>query len=452
MQLRRSRQGEYSHASILAVAFPIMLSGATTPLVGFVDTMVIGRLGQAHLIGAVAVSANVFSLVYWLFGFLRMGTTGLTAQAVGAGDAREVASNLYRPALIALCAGLGLILLQWPIAAIAFWCVGASAEVEVHAREYYAIRIWAAPVALINYVLVGWMIGRARAMHAFLLQLLLNLTNLALSVVFVVGLGAAVAGVAWAAVIAECIAATVGLYLAHRHLGQKAQLTNWARVADGAKLRALFNVNADILVRTLCLLLVFFFFTAQGARSGDVVLAANAILHSMALITVYLLDGYATAAETFVGQSVGARDWHRYRSALCRTSLWAGMTALVMSLALWVSGPAIIAVMTTSEEVRKSAESYLIWPALTPIVGVWCFQLDGVFVGATRSADMRNMMLLSAATFFAVWALLHSAYGNHGLWMAVMTFYAVRAFALAARLPALERAIFANSRDPLRQR
>jgi len=430
--------------AVLAIAVPITLSNATTPLVGFVDTAVIGQLGQAHMIGAVAVAANVFSLVYWAFGFLRMGTTGLTAQAVGARDAGEIAANLYRPLIIGAAAGLVLIVVQVPIALAAFSFVGASAAVEAEAYTYFTIRIWAAPAALMNYALLGWFIGRGRAGLAFAIQLILNGINLALSVLLVLGFGLAVAGVAWAVVIAEVAALVIGLVLARRALAAVGTNVSIKKVLDLDRLRRLLAVNADIMIRTLCLLIMFFFFTAQGARAGDETLAANALLQAMTTVTVYFLDGFAYSVETLVGQAVGARARARFDEAVRLSTLWAVVVSLVLSVALCVAGPMLIASLTTSQPVRDVAASYLVWAALTPILGVWCFQLDGIFIGATRTRDMRNMMILSLAAFLAAWVLLAPAYGNHGLWAALRFAYLVRAVTLAARYPALTRATFAK--------
>lgn len=433
-----------TNRAVLAIAIPITLSNVTTPLIGFVDTLVIGQLGQAHLIGAVAVAANVFSLLYWAFGFLRMGTTGLTAQAVGARDADEVAANLYRPLLIAAAAGGGLIVLQWPLSSAAFWLVGASPEVEAEARTYFAIRIWAAPAALMNYALLGWLIGQGRAGLAFAIQILLNGLNLMLSVAFVMGFGMAVAGVAYAVIIAEVAALAAGLWVARGMIARSGAQPNRARILDLARLQRLLSVNGDIMVRTLCLLAMFFFFTAQGARTGDEVLAANAILQALTAVTVYFLDGFAFAAETLVGQAVGARRRDRFKEAVRSSTIWAVAVSAVLSLVLIIAGPSLIAAMTTSEPVRATAAQYLPWAALTPILGVWCFQLDGIFIGATRTRDMRNMMIVSALSFLAAWSVLQPVYGNHGLWAALMVAYIVRAISLYACYPALKREAFAS--------
>lgn len=435
---------DVTSAKILAIAVPITLSNATTPLIGFVDTAVIGQIGEAHLIGAVAVASNVFSFVFWAFGFLRMGTTGLTAQAVGSANSAEIAANLFRPLLIGIAAGVILIAVQVPLAAGAFALVGASEAVTTAASAYFQIRIWAAPIALMNYALLGWFIGQAKADVAFILQLVLNLINIALSALFVLMFEWGVVGVAAATVIAEGAALVVGLILAARRMAHIAPDWRTAHILDPSRFAEVVSVNADIMIRTLCLLTIFFIMTASAARADDVTLAANALLLAITAITVYFIDGFAYAAETLVGQAIGAHSRKRFVRAAKLSTLWAGAISVVLSLILWVSGPAIIAAMTPDVVTREVAERYLPWAALTPVIGVWCFQLDGIFIGATQTAAMRNMMILSLGVFLALWWVLSGAYGNHGLWAALMASYVVRALSLSACLPALMRRRFAS--------
>ena len=433
------------HREVVAIALPIMLSNATVPLIGFADTVVVGQLGQAHLIGAVAIGATIFNFLYWGFGFLRMGTTGLTAQALGAQDGPEVAANLHRALLIALAAGLAMIAAQSLIAWAAFQIMGASEAVEHAARTYFEIRIWAAPAGLINFALLGWFIGLGRAGLAFAIQIFLNIVNVFLAVLFVIGLELDIPGVGAAALLAEWSAAILGLMLARADLVRRGASAPLNRVLDVARMKRTFQVNTDIMIRTLCALAAFVFFMAQGARAGDVTLAANAVLNSITMVAIYLLDGFAFAAESLVGRSIGARTQSRFREAVLVSTVWAGGTGVLLTLGIWFTGPLIVEFMTTSADVRSAAREYLIWAALMPIVGVWCFQLDGIFIGATRTADMRNMMILSVLIFFAVWSVLQPLYGNHGLWASMLVFNVVRALTLLARFPALERASFQRS-------
>ncbi|MGD9827318.1 MAG: MATE family efflux transporter [Hyphomicrobiaceae bacterium] len=434
-----------THRHVLAIAIPIILSNTTTPLIGFVDTVVIGRLGNAALMGGVAIGAVIFNIVYWGFGFLRMGTTGLTAQAVGRGDASETAAMLFRGLAIAATAGLLLVVLQTPIAAVTFAVLDGSAAVESTARHYYDIRIWSSPAGIANYALLGWFIGLGRAGRAFLIQLFLNGLNILLAIVFVIGLGWGVTGVAVAVLIAELSALALGLVLAIAELRRRGARWSLPAIFEPNELKRVLSVNSDIFVRSLAVQFVLIFFTAQGARSGDLTLAANAVLHNLLMLSVYLLDGFAFAAEALVGQSIGARDYDRFRRAAIVSTLWAAGISVLLGLVLIAAGPAIIDFMTTSPEVREAARRYLPWAALGPVLGVWCFQLDGIFIGATRTRDMRNMMLLSVAIYVVIVLMLMPIIGNHGLWLALMLFYLVRTVTLWRRLPGLIKAAFGDA-------
>jgi len=420
----------------------MIFSNVTTPLIGAVDTAVIGQLGAAHLIGAVAIGATIFTFFYWAFGFLRMGTTGLTAQASGAERNREVLATLYRALLVAGTAGVAIIVLQWPISEATFALMGASPDVDEAARTYFTIRIWSAPAALANYALVGWFIGLGRAGMAFRLQLLLNLTNIGLDALFVLAFGWGVAGVAAGTLIAETGAAIVGLAVALRASGGL-RIRLW-RVFNAGKLRRMVAVNGDIMIRTLSLLFAFSFFTAQGARAGDLVLAANAILMHFLSVSAYFLDGVAYATEALTGKAIGARNPLRFRDAVRLSSIWAAGLSVAVGAVFWLTGGSVIDAMTVNDAVRALARDYLVWAALAPVIGVACFQLDGIFIGATRTRDMRNMMLLSLAIYLLVWAALTPPLGNHGLWAALMILFVTRALTLSFRFPALKRDAFKN--------
>lgn len=431
-----------THGAVLAVSIPIILSNITTPLVGAVDTAVVGQLGDAAKLGGVAIGAQVFQLLFWTFGFLRLGTSGLTAQAKGAGDDSELAATLQRALLAAIALGVAVLVLQIPIGGLGLWLMGGSAKVQNAARLYFAWRIWAAPFVFVNYALLGWFIGLAEAGRAFALQLLLNLVNIGVSILLVLVLHWGVAGAGAAALSAEVVASVGGVALALRELAMRGGRANLAKVLAAAPLRRLFAINTDIMVRTICLLLAFATLTALGARNGDAALAANGILLDLFGIAANFLDGFANAAETFVGQAIGARQRDRLADAIRLTSAWAVALSFLASFALWQFGGAAIDVMTTSPEVRAAARIYLGWCAMTPIAGVAAFQLDGIFIGATRGTDMRNMMLFSLALFVLAAALLVPPYGNHGLWMALVVFFVVRGFTLGSRLPALVRDAF----------
>jgi len=425
---------------VLAIAIPMILSNATEPLVGIANTAIVGQLSDAALLGGVALGSTIFALLFWAFGFLRMSTTGLTAQAAGAGDAAGIAANLYRPLILAAALGSPLYLLHVPTLLFAINLTGGSPEVQTATAAYLGVRILSAPATLANYALIGWLIGLARAKLALLLQLFLNALNIALAIVFVLIAGKGVEGAALAAVCAEYADVAAGLVLATRLLrGTRGMRIH---IFERQAFRRLIAVNADIMIRTVCLMFAFTFFASQGARLGDIALAANSVLRNIAELSAYLLDGFAFAAEVLVGQAVGAQSLRRFRQAVFLSSAWAIGFAVLLAASFWAGGLLLIRFMTTAPSVRDAAYTFLPWAVLTPVAGVACFQLDGIFIGATRTADMRNMMIVSLAVFLAAWAVLTPAFGNHGLWASFMVFYAARALTLGARYPALERASF----------
>jgi len=425
---------------VLSIAVPVMLSNVSTPLIGVVDTSVVGQIPDPAYIGAVAVGALVFTFVFWAFGFLRMGTTGLTAQALGADDVDEVAANLGRAMLVALGVGLLLILLQWPIRETAFVLLDGSAEVERLAREYFDIRIWAAPATLANYALLGWFIGLGRTDIGLVLQLVLNVTNIALDALFVLGFGWDVRGVALGTLGAECLAAALGLLLGWRHLRSLGATVDVAALLVPERLRRTIAVNGDIMLRSLALITVFVWFMAQGARQGDVVLAANAVLMHFVSVSAYFLDGLAFAAEALVGRAIGARHRAGLVGAVWITTAWAAGAAAVLAGLLFVAGDALVDVMTVDAAARSAAREYLPWAVAAPLLGVWAFQLDGIFIGATRTAEMRNAAALMLAVYLLAWWMLLPL-GNHGLWAALYVHYVARIGTLLVYYPAVLRSV-----------
>ena len=441
--------GRVTHKGVLAIAVPIMLSNVSTPLIGVVDTAVVGQLASPHYIGAVAVGGLIFSFLFWSFGVLRRGTTVLTAQALGAGDAAEIRATLGRALLIAVVAGALLILAQQIIAAAAFGLVQGSSAVETEAKIYYAIRIWSAPAALVNYALLGWFIGLGRAPTALVLQLVLNVTNIALDAFFVLGLDMTADGVALGTVIAELFAAGVGLWLMARELRRIGGQWSLSKITRLDQLRRTLSVNLDIMIRTLCLIFAFSVFTAQGAAQGDVLLAANEVLLHLFALVAYALDGFAFAAETLVGQAVGAQRRDAFDQATRKTTQWAVGTGLAIGVVILTLGGYFIDLMSVSPPVRETARIYLFWAALASVTVAGATQLDGIFIGATRTADMRNMMIVSLAAYLAAWWVLAPVYANHGLWAALIVFVAMRATTLGLRFGALRRDAFAPA-GPLR--
>jgi len=435
-------QARVTHRSVLTVAVPIMLSNVSEPLIGVVNTAVIGQLKEPYYIGAIAVGALIFSFIFWGFGFLRMSTGGLSAQALGAGDRTELVAVLIRALMIGLAAGIGLVVLSPFIRDAAFDLVGGSPEIRAHGETYFNYRIFAAPAALSNYCVMGWFIGQSRAKLAFVVQLFLNLTNMALSAFLVLGLGMTSDGVGLAALIAEWSAVTLALVLAAMILRGMGAHISWPRILDPVRFKRTLLMNGDVMIRTLCLVFAFTFFTARGARAGDVVIAANAVLLNLFEVSAYLIDGFAYASEALVGQSVGARNRQRFRAAVWLTSVWAMVLGVICSLIIWFLGPALIDLMTLSPEVRETARTYLPWVAVSPVLGVICFQFDGIFTGAMATKDMRNMMIVSLGVFLLAWWMLEGRYGNHGLWAALNIFFIARGITFATRMPSLERRAF----------
>ena len=426
------------HRTVLRIALPVMLSNASTPLIGVVDTAIVGRIPDPAYIAAVALGALVFTFVFWGFGFLRMGTTGLTAQALGSGDTEELVAGLGRALLIAAVVGAALVGLQWPIREIAFALLEASDRTEGLARSYFDIRIWAAPATLANYALLGWFIGLGRTDIGLVLQLVLNIVNIALDAFFVLGLGLDVRGVALGTLFAEYFAALVGLAIAVRYMRRHGAQLRFGNLLVTERLKRTLAVNRDIMIRSLALIFVFVWFMAQGARYGDVTLAANAVLMQFVSISAYFLDGLAFAAEALVGRALGARDRAGFRAAVRVSTLWAVFVALLVSSVYFIAGPWVVDALTTDPETRAAARIYLPWAALAPLAGVLAFQLDGIFIGATRSVEMRNAMLFSTAVFVLAWWLLQP-WGNHGLWAALYVNYVARTFSLGWYYPALAR-------------
>jgi MATE family multidrug resistance protein len=416
-----------------------MVANLTTPLLGIVATIAIGRLGDATLLGGVAMASVIFDCLFWLFAFLRMSTVAFTAQALGAGEAQELRALLVRGFVIAALIGGCLIVLQIPLATALFGAMGGSEGVTRAAKAYFAIRIWSAPLVLANYVVLGWLIGQARAALALSVQIAINIINMAVTVLLVLVFDTGIAGAAIAAIVAEAAGLLVGVFIA-RHLAGGLAVPR-AALLDRAKLLRTMSVNRDIMIRTAALIAAFLFFTAQGARAGDVTLAANAVLNNFLLISAFFLDGLANAAEQLCGRAYGARDRIAFSSATRLVILWGFAFALAVTAVYALFGPALIDIMTASADVRHIARDYLWLVVLAPVLGVFAFAYDGVFIGATWARDMRNLMVLSLLVFLAAWLALRP-FGNAGLWGALLILYAARGGLQALRYPALLKASF----------
>ena len=427
-----------THKRVLSIALPIVISNATVPILGAVDTGVIGQLGGAAPIGAVGIGAIILGALYWIFGFLRMGTVGLTSQALGAGDAQEVRALFFRSAGIGVLAGLAFIIFQIPIFAGAFWIAPASTQVESLARDYMSIRVWSAPAAIAIYGLSGWLIAQERTRAVLMIQLFMNVTNIILDFWFVLGLGLGVEGVAVATLIAEWGGLALGLYLC-RQVFRGLALSWWQQIANRRRVIYMMQVNGDILIRSVLLQAGFVSFLFFGAELGDVTLAANQVLLQFVYLASYAMDGFVFAAESLVGQAMGARAVAQLRRGASVAAVWAFGTAFALAAGFWIMGPFVIDVMAKDPAVQQAARLYLPHMVAAPLLGALAWMLDGVFIGATRTKDMRNMMVLSFLGYCGLVLLLLPSFGNHGLWMAMNGFFILRGVSLALRYPALER-------------
>lgn len=411
----------------------------SVPLLGAVDTAVMGHQSDPKFLGAVALGALLFNFLYWGFGFLRMGTTGFIAQAFGAGNLHEVRAALARALVLAGIVALVVLSFQWPVKLLAFELFHADQGIEDAAKSYFDIRVWSAPASLTNYVLIGFFLGTRNARAALWQQLTMNGVNITLDLLFVPILGMGIEGVAVATVLAEIAGVCIGLILARRILTGLGGEFSRAGIFDRARMLRMVSVNRDIFIRTICLVFGFAYFMDQSAKLGTLVLAANAVLMNFQSIMAYGLDGFAHAAESLAGGAFGAGRRDRFRAYVRACTTWAvgmsGLYALAFALFGWV----LIGWLTGIADVQAEAITYLPWVIVTPLISVWGFQLDGIFIGAVRGQVMRNMMMVSLAIFLLATAVLVPLLGNHGLWLSFMIFMAARGISLAVHYKGIER-------------
>ncbi|MGE6139000.1 MATE family efflux transporter [Aeromonas rivipollensis] len=441
------------HRAVFALALPMVFSNVTTPLLGLVDTWVIGHLGQAWFLGGVSVGATLINLLFWLLGFLRMSTTGLTAQAQGAASAEGQLDTLARALGLAVGLGLAMLLLVLPFLPAIIGLSGGSPEVQVYAGDYVSVRIWSAPAALCNLVIMGWLLGMQDARSPMLLLILSNLVNMVLDAWFVLGLGWQVRGVAAASLLADYCSLGVGLWLVSRrlrHLPAEVWQSAWLRWWQWPAVRRLLGLNRDIFIRSLCLQLCFAFMTLQGARLGDVAVAANAVLLNFLMLISYGLDGFAYAVEAMVGRAIGRRDRQGLREAIVLNLGWALLIAIAFALGFAMGGRQLIAHITDIPAVIAEANRQVPWLIAMPLLAVWCFLLDGVFIGATRAREMRNSMLVAVfAGFFPIWWLCQE-WGVAALWAAMAALMTGRGLTLGWLCWQLERdgRLLGQGREP----
>ncbi|MEK1851753.1 MAG: MATE family efflux transporter [Phyllobacterium sp.] len=437
------RPFEVTNRLMLAITIPVMLASLTTPLLGLVDTAVIGQLGDPHLLGGLAIGALVFDFLFSTMNFLRSGTTGLVAQALGRHDNVEQEAVFWRALGVAVIAGM-LFIIATPLvlqATISF--MNPDKAVADAMSTYVSIRLLSSPMALGNFVVLGLLLGQGKAMQGLYLQLLLNSVNVVMTIWLGLVMGWGVAGIAWGTVLGETAALLVGLtmvYLQFRSVPNPSR----ARILDMHQIRRMFTVNRDIMLRSFLLLIAYAYFTRAGTEAGAITLATNAVLMNFLLVSGYLIDGVTTAAEQISGRAVGAHYRPAFDRGVKLSFLWGMMLATTMAIFFLIFGDAIVAFLIKSDEVQLMASRYLPWAALAPVVGLLAFHMDGVFIGATWSRDMRNMMILSLIGYFAAYFILPIYFGNHGLWLSLHLFLGLRGISLLSILPSRARLQFAD--------
>jgi len=430
------------HRNIIALALPMILSNISIPLLGLVDSIVIGHLEQAWYLGGVALGSTVVMFIVSMCNFLRMSTTGLTAQALGKQDSLAILMTLVHALLIAFCLSALLLLGKNYIVELAFMLTEASDNVQQNAQAYLSIRMWGIPAALFNFAILGWLIGLQNMKAPMLLLIIANVFNIFLDILFVVYFQWGVEGAAAASVIAEYAALLFGLLLVLKQLG-KFSLPNRTEIIqhlfESSKLLGLLSLNRDIFIRSLCLQLTFAFMIFKGASLGDEYIAANAVLLNFLMFISFALDGIAYAVEAMVGKAIGAKDRAGYRQSVIASLIWAGVFAVLFSALFGLFGKELVAMITDIDSVNVIAAQYLSWLVLLPFTAVWCFVFDGVFIGATRAKDMRNSMLFCVVCIFLPTYVISSGLGNHALWLAMNTFMLARGLSLAwLLLPSLQ--------------
>jgi MATE family multidrug resistance protein len=422
------------HQRIWSLTWPIFLANVTIPLVGLVDTAIIGRLPDPKYLGAVALGSMILTALNWIFGFLRMGTTGLTAQALGRRDAAEQTASALRAGGLAVVIGVSLLAMQVPLHNLAFRLVAASVEVEKLASTYFYIRIWGTPALLLHLVNMGVLFGLQKMRATLLISVVLNVSNIALDALFVIAFEWGVSGVAIGTVVSEWLAASLGIAIVARSLPWRLASAP-ATLLDPRRLTDLFRVSGNLFVRSFFLQLPFMTLTAIGASLGNLVLAANAVLMQFFFLMAFALDSVAHSAETLAGFAFGGGDPEGLKRAARYSALWSGIMALVAGLAYWLFGDLLIGALTSLPDVQQAAQRYLPWAAILPVVAVWAFLLDGIFIGTTRTAELRNAMAGALCCYAGTLWLSLDALGNHGLWLAMTTFMASRGILLGAYYP-----------------
>ncbi|MCP3764377.1 MATE family efflux transporter [Domibacillus sp. A3M-37] len=431
-----------NHRSYLALAIPLTISTLTTPLLGAVDTAVAGHLPNPAYIGGVAIGTIIFNTMYWLFGFLRVSTSGFAAQARGANSDIQGVLALARPFFIAILIGTSFIFLQGPIEHLSLQLINPDDDVRTVASEYFSIRIWGAPFTLLSYVILGWLIGMSMIKASLLLQLFMNLTNIILTLLFVNVFDWGTAGIAVATLLSEVIACAAGFIIAWKVSPFKWKMPPLKRIADPASLKKMMRINRDLFIRTLCLLTVFNLFTAKGTSFGTEVLAANAVLLQIHFIMAYFFDGFSNSSSILVGKAIGSRDESLYKKTVMLSCQWAAFSALFIAGCYYLWSDYILLLFTPMPSVIELAHTYQMWLILFPLSAGLGLILYGVFTGATETASIRNSMILALVLYLIAQFIFVPSYHNHGLWLAFILFSLGRSVFLALYLPKLNRTLF----------
>ena len=411
---------------ILHIAVPSIVSNITVPLLGLVDVTIVGHLGAASYIGAIAVGGMLFNMIYWIFGFLRMGTGGLTSQAYGRQDYSDITSLLLRSLSISMMLAVSLLILQYPIRLIAFELIEASPEVQALATKYFHICIWGAPATLCLYSFTGWFIGMQNTRFPMYIAILQNLVNIAASLLFVYGMDMKVEGVALGTLIAQYAGVMMALTLTIRHYHPIKQHIDIQKLWERSAMANFFRVNRDIFLRTLCVVAVTVFFTSTGAAYGDVILAVNTILMQLFTLYSYIMDGFAYAGEALTGKHIGAKHPKEQRETVHYLFYWGSASALAFTLLYLIGGEGFLHLLTDDSTVIAASSEYFYWVLAIPIAGYGAFLLDGICIGATATHLMLRSMIVAAGTFFVTYYSLHGVWGNHALWLAFILYLLLR--------------------------
>lgn len=417
---------------ILRLALPNIVSNVTVPLLGMVDLAIMGHLGSEVYVGAIALGVIIFNFIYWGFGFLRMGTSGFTAQAYGARDLREMIVILARSLVVALGAGILIVLLQKPIVSLSFYLIQGTEEVEVLARQYFSIRIWSAPATLCLYAFTGWFLGMQNARMTMVIAITVNVLNIGLNFLFVYGLGMKVEGVALGSLLAQYGGLLLAAILFLRYYSRLGRYFEMAALRQWDAFRRFFIVNKDILLRTLFLIVTFSFFTARSAAENNSILAVNTLLLQFLFIFSYFIDGFAYAAESLVGKYVGARDPVRLKAVIRHLFVWGFFLSIPFTVIYLVWDEAILRILTDNQPIISLAKDYMPWVVLVPFLSFAAFIWDGVFIGATTAAPMRNTLFVATfLVFLPAYFISREFIGNHGLWLAMILFMVTRGVMLS---------------------